>query len=195
LSEAAGKVAGYPMLIDDNSEHSSDTVWATARRVNLTYPLGLIVIDYLQLLTDRGEDDDNSRLTRITRRLKAMARDLNVPVLCLSQLSRANEKGFGKPRPPRLSDLRGSGSIEQDADVVIFLHCEEEDKSLPVRPTQLIVAKQRNGPVGDHPVMFDRPKQRFGETDPVHEAPPVQPPRQNRLGEYDNDNNEEEDHG
>lgn len=191
LSQAVAQVSELPIVIDDNAQHSTDTVWAMARRVSLKVPIGLIVIDYLQLLTDHGDDDENSRLTRITRRLKAMARDLNVPVLCLSQLSRASEKGYGKPRAPRLSDLRGSGAIEQDADVVMFLHCEEEDSKLAVRPTQLIVAKQRNGPIGDFPLMFDRPKQRFWETDTRHEAPPAPArPAQNRMGEYDNEEGE-----
>lgn len=190
LTQAVAQVSELPLLIDDYAQHSTDTIWATARRVSLTAPIGLIVIDYLQLLTDRSDDDENSRLTRITRRLKAMARDLKVPVLCLSQLSRASEKGFGKPRAPRLSDLRGSGAIEQDADVVMFLHCEEEDAKLAIRPTQLIVAKQRNGPVGDFALMFDRPRQRFAETDVQHaEAPPARP-AQNRLGEYDHEEGE-----
>lgn len=182
IGGAAGRLGGLPLLIDDDPTHTTDSIWATSRRVALRYPVGLIVVDYLQLVNDRSDDtDDNARFTRISRRLKAMARDLNVPVLALSQLNRGNERGFSKPRPPRLSDLRGSGAIEQDADVVFFLWCDEDEQQSesPVKTVQLILAKQRNGPTGDYQLRFDRPRMRFSEIDERHSTPPPEPRRRN----------------
>jgi replicative DNA helicase len=118
--------------------------------------LGLVVIDYLQLIS--GTDNRVPReqqIADISRSIKAMAKELNVPVLVLSQLNRESER---EKRRPRLSDLRESGSIEQDADVVILLakapEKEDEDQVSPSREVQLIIAKQRNGPIGDIALTF-----------------------------------------
>ena len=136
--------------IDDNPLLTVADMNAKCRRLD---NLGLVVIDYLQLMTSAGGkgysgENRQQAVSDISRMLKIMAKDLQVPVLCLSQLSRANEKREDKR--PMLSDLRESGAIEQDADVIMFLHREEyydpntEDKNI----AEVIVAKQRNGPLG-----------------------------------------------
>jgi replicative DNA helicase len=127
---------------------------ATARRLKRKDGLGLIVIDYLQLIEpDNSRDPRQEQVARIARRLKGMARELKVPVVCLAQLNRQAEAS--KENKPRLSHLRESGAIEQDADVVMFVHREEyyqtneEDRARVAGQAEIIVAKQRNGPIGD----------------------------------------------
>ena len=129
-----------------------------ARRLQAEHGLGLIVVDYLQLMEGRGGRYSDSRvneISEISRGLKALARELNVPVIALSQLSRAVESR--SPQIPRLSDLRESGSIEQDADVVIFLY--REDRENPETENKQIVqvhiAKHRNGPIGQADLFFN----------------------------------------
>lgn len=191
ISQAIGRVGGVPLMIDDG-ELTTQSIWSACRRIQLERPLGFIVIDYLQLLSDRAERGQNEvgRVTDMSRRVKQMARDLRVPVLCLSQLNRASEK---ENRPPRLSDLRESGAIEQDADVVVFLHTPEGSLKQDPRPVQLMVSKNRNGGIGDCALTFFRAGQRMALADMRHDDPPPErrQPRQNRLGEYD----EEDEHG
>ncbi|MEY2672010.1 MAG: hypothetical protein RL687_427, partial [Candidatus Parcubacteria bacterium] len=118
--------------------------------------LGLIVVDYLQLMMPSGKQNDSfyQQVTEISRSLKNLAREFEVPVLALSQLSRAVEQRGGKPR---LSDLRDSGSIEQDADVVMFIHREDKgkDESERTNIAEILVEKHRNGPVGRVELFFD----------------------------------------
>jgi replicative DNA helicase len=139
--------------------------------------LGLIVIDYLQLIEpDNPKDPRQEQVAKIARRLKMLAREQQVPVLCLAQLNRQAEEG--KEHTPRLSHLRESGAIEQDADVVMFVHREEyfhrgEAAEAYAGQAQIIIAKQRNGPVGEIDLVFEREYTRF-----VSKAP-------ERLAEFD----------
>jgi replicative DNA helicase len=116
-------------------------------------PLGLVVIDYLQLMGTNRRENRNIEIGELTRGLKKLLHELQIPGLVLSQLKRP-ESQSAADNPPQLSDLRDSGSIEQDADNVIFLHCTGDDKKLAERPMQLIVAKQRNGPIGEIDMVF-----------------------------------------
>lgn len=152
---AANALSEAPLYIDDTSSRTVTEIGAVARRLKRLEGLGLIIIDYLGLIEpDNSLDPRQEQVAKIARRLKGLARELNVPVLCLSQLNRMTE--MTKDNRPRLSHLRESGAIEQDADVVMFVHREEyyhtkeeaEEKNLKGL-AEVIVAKQRNGPVGD----------------------------------------------
>jgi replicative DNA helicase len=136
---------------------------AVARRLKREQELGLIVVDYLQLMVPTGARASDSlvqQVTEISRSLKILARELDVPVLALSQLSRAVETRRGKPR---LSDLRDSGSIEQDADVVMFIHRDDKMNEDSERPNiaEILVEKHRNGPVGAVELYFDEKQTTF----------------------------------
>jgi replicative DNA helicase len=151
LVDKAGEISAAPLYIDDASSRTVAEIAATARRIKRKQnDLGLIVIDYLQLIQpERASDPRQEQVAGIARRLKFLARELKVPVLCLSQLNRQAEDA--RDHVPRLSHLRESGAIEQDADVVMFVHREEyylrgDDRSAVEGEAQLIVAKQRNGP-------------------------------------------------
>lgn len=145
-----------PILIDDSSGITLSEIRAKARRVKTKYPdLGMIIIDYLQLIDDKTTTDRFQAISSISRGLKALAREINVPVIALSQLSRKVEERNSKV--PMLSDLRESGAIEQDADVVMFVHREEYyDKENPElkNKAQIVIAKQRNGPVGNVDLLY-----------------------------------------
>jgi replicative DNA helicase len=124
--------------------------------------LRFVVVDYLQLLqVSNQKASEYERISEISRTLKIIARELRIPILALSQMSRDSEKGAGA-REPRLSDLRGSGSIEQDADAVIFIHRVDEGSS-DNRQVKIIVAKNRFGPTGDMSMTFQPSKMRFAE--------------------------------
>lgn len=149
LVEAAGPLSQAPIYIDDTPGISVMEMRSKARRLKMEKGLGLIVIDYLQLMTGRGRAENRQQeISEISRSLKALARELSVPVIALSQLSRAPEARTD--HRPMLSDLRDSGAIEQDADVVMFLYRDEyynpdtEKKNI----AEVIIAKQRNGPTG-----------------------------------------------
>ena len=155
LAKASGELSAAPLYIDDSPSRTVTEIGAVARRIKRQEDLGLIVIDYLGLIEpDNPADPRQEQVSKIARRLKGLARELQVPVLCLSQLNRAAEAT--KDNRPRLSHLRESGAIEQDADVVMFVHREEyyhkreeaEELGL-VGQAEIIIAKQRNGPVGD----------------------------------------------
>lgn len=160
LNEAADRLRKLPIYIDDRSSMSTLNIRSTARRMKREHDIKLIIVDYLQLITpheSRRSDSIVQHITEVSRTLKQIARELSVPVLALSQLSRDIEKRAGKPR---LSDLRDSGSIEQDADVVMFLHRNTEqmyegDENAPV-PTDLLIEKHRNGPTGRVALQFDK---------------------------------------
>ncbi len=158
LVEASAKLSEAPLFIDDSPTRSMSEIAAEARRLKRKHSLGLIVIDYLQLIQpENPRDPRQEQVAKIARRLKGLARELTVPVLCLAQLNRQVEAGAGKEsHRPRLSHLRESGAIEQDADVVMFIHREEyyhtkEDAQRDgiAGEADLIIAKQRNGPTGD----------------------------------------------
>ncbi len=155
IRDSLDKLAKAPIFIDDQAGNSIVRMKAIARRLKSEQGLGLIVVDYLQLMTtSKNYDSMVNQVTEISRSLKGLARELNVPVLALSQLSRAIESRGGKPR---LSDLRDSGSIEQDADVVMFIHREDKYKEASERTNiaEILVEKHRNGPVGSVELYFD----------------------------------------
>lgn len=170
LTGAAGKLAGAPLFIDDSSALSILQLRAKARRMAQQYGIKLFVIDYLQLLhsTSRRAENRQQEIADISSGIKSLAKELNVPVIVLSQLNREIEREKG--RPPRLSDLRESGAIEQDADVVGLLYKpkaggDDEDGGSAAEedavPVNLLIAKQRNGPTGDVNLTFLKSYTRF----------------------------------
>lgn len=162
LLQAADELSKAPLWIDDSGSLNLLEVRAKSRRLHTKHTLGMIVVDYLQLLS--GVDSSVSReqqIAELSRGLKGMAKELNLPVLVLSQLNRESEK---EKRAPRLSDLRESGSIEQDADVVLMLARPKDagdEFSVAADHADLIIAKQRNGAVGTVPLTFIREITRF----------------------------------
>src|SRR5690606_18773343 len=151
---------------DDSPSRTVSEIAAAARRIlRRSGSLNLIVIDYLQLIEpDNSRDPRQEQVAKIARRLKGLARELQTPVLCLSQLNRQAEDS--KDHRPRLSHLRESGAIEQDADVVMFVHREEyyhrgEEKAQYAGQAEIIIAKQRNGPIGEVPLTWEGDFTRF----------------------------------
>ena len=154
LQKAAGELHGAPLFIDDSPTRNMTEIAATARRLKRQDGLSLIVIDYLQLIEpDNSRDARQEQVSKISRRLKGLARELGVPVLCLAQVNRQVESS--RDSKPQLSHLRESGAIEQDADVVAFIHREEyyqtneADREQFRGQAELLIRKQRNGPTGD----------------------------------------------
>ena len=157
LQAAASSLVEAPLFIDDTAGIHLMDIHAKLRRTKAEHGLGLVIIDYLQLMSGRGRfENRNQEISTISRGMKLLAKDLNVPMIVLSQLNRAPETRQGDHRP-QLSDLRESGSIEQDADLVAFIFREEvyrpQDESLRGQ-AELILAKQRNGPVGKVELVF-----------------------------------------
>jgi replicative DNA helicase len=166
LSHALGKLSDSVMFIDDTPGVSALEIRARSRRIKAEHDLGLIVIDYLQLMQSRGRSENRQQeVSEISRALKSLARELNVPVMALSQLSRAVEQRTDKK--PFLADLRESGSLEQDADIVAFLYRDDYYNPDTDRKgiTELIIAKQRNGPVGTVELFFQKEFSKFGGLD------------------------------
>ena len=154
LIQTAADVSRAPLYIDDSPSRNMTEIAATARRLKRQEGLALIVIDYLQLIEpDNPRDPRQEQVARISRRLKGLARELSLPVLCLAQLNRQVEAT--RDNRPQLSHLRESGAIEQDADVVAFIHREEfyqsneEDRERVKGQADLLIRKQRNGPIGE----------------------------------------------
>jgi replicative DNA helicase len=161
LREGIDRLSKAPIFIDDAASSTIAHIKSISRRLKNEHNIGLIVIDYLQLMsTSKSYDSMVNQVTEISRSLKALAREINVPVIALSQLSRAVEARGGEPR---LSDLRDSGSIEQDADVVMFIHREDRFNKESDRKdiAKIIVAKHRNGPVGDVELYMDEKTSSF----------------------------------
>jgi replicative DNA helicase len=171
LSEAMGEMAEAPIYLDDTPGLSVLEMRTKARRAAHTAPLGLIIVDYLQLMQGSGRDNGNrvQEVSEISRGLKLIARELNVPVIALSQLSRSVESRT--PQVPQLSDLRESGSIEQDADIVMFIYREAYYNPETEREniTDLILAKHRNGPTGKVELYFHPERLRFMSLDKHHD--------------------------
>jgi replicative DNA helicase len=181
LAVAAAKLGQAPLFIDDPPSRSVAEIGACARRLR-DANLGLVIVDYLQLIQpDSSKDPRQEQVAKISRRLKGLARELAIPVLCLAQLNRQMEAGKEGHRP-RISHLRESGAIEQDADVVMFIHreeyyCNNREEAMEkgvAGQADLMVGKQRNGPTGDIKlVWFDKftrfenfsqkPYEEFGE--------------------------------
>lgn len=172
LSDAMGEMAEAPIFIDDTPGLSVLEMRTKARRAAHDRPLGLIIVDYLQLMQGSGRSDGNrvQEVSEISRGLKLIARELNVPVIALSQLSRSVENR--SPQIPQLADLRESGSIEQDADIVMFIYREAYYNPETEREniTDLIIAKHRNGPVGKVELYFHPERLRFMSLDRKHDG-------------------------
>jgi replicative DNA helicase len=174
LMDAVGRLSAAPIYIDDTPQMRVAEMRGKARRLHFEQPIDLIVVDYIQLIKpDSKRENRVQELSEITRSLKALARDINVPVLALSQLRREPDPHI-EPRRPQLSDLRDSGSIEQDSDIVIFIHRsvktdgsddffeaytreKKEEKGI----TDIIIAKNRNGPLGEGQLQFHSETTRF----------------------------------
>ena len=166
LVRTADKVSAAPLYIDDTAGITVNELRSKARRLKAEHGLDLIIIDYLQLMQGRskgGSDNRQQEISDISRSLKAVARELNVPVIALSQLSRSVESR--QIKRPMLSDLRESGSLEQDADIVMFLYREDyyDPETANKNITEVIVAKHRNGPVDTVKMFFKKEFTRFND--------------------------------
>ncbi len=168
MTDALGQISAAPLWIDDAGSNSVLEIGAKARRLKKEKNLALVVVDYLQLITNRGRfSNRQEEVSSISRGLKGLAKELQIPVLVLSQLTRAPER---EERGPQLSDLRESGAIEQDADVVMFIYRpnffkldaapEERDQA------EILIAKQRNGPTDKVRFVFRSRLTRFEEAAP-----------------------------
>lgn len=188
IGDALGRLSEAPIFIDDSPAASIMTIRTKARRLQSEHGLSMIVIDYLQLMEARTKTDNRvQEVAEISRGLKQIAREMNVPVLALAQLSRAVE--LQKPAIPRLAHLRDSGSIEQDADVVMFLYRKAADRNY--QPEELTpdekqsaevhIAKHRNGPTGMVKLFWDAARASFKNMD-THHAPSASPPTPNPFG-------------
>lgn len=167
ISEAMGQLADAPLFIDDTPGLSILEMRSKARRLQLEQKIGLFIIDYLQLVNPgRAYESRVQEVSIVSQALKNLARELKVPVLAASQLSRAVEHR-GEKRP-QLADLRESGAIEQDADVVMFLYRPDTELSGPTIPTKLLVAKHRNGPTGEIDLLFRGDRIRFYSIERSH---------------------------
>jgi replicative DNA helicase len=175
LYQTSERIAVSPIYIDDSPAINILQIRTKARRMAQKEKLGIIVVDYLQLISGTYKMDRHLQIAEITRSLKQIARELSVPVVALSQLSRAVESRTDQR--PYLSDLRESGAIEQDADVVLFIFREErvnpdtEKKGI----AEVIVAKQRNGPVGNIELLFWEQHTKFGNLDKLHDGQGIPP--------------------
>ncbi|MDE0848761.1 MAG: replicative DNA helicase [Nitrospinaceae bacterium] len=173
LHKAGAELAEAQLFIDDSPALSVLDIRARSRRLAAEQPLGLIIIDYMQLMQGRGKIESRQlEVSEISRGLKAMAKELNIPILALSQLSRAVESRTDKR--PLLSDLRESGSIEQDADVVMFIYRDVVYNPETDDPgkTEILIRKQRNGPIGEIFLQFENQFTRFYNSSPRMDGPP-----------------------
>jgi replicative DNA helicase len=177
LTLAAGNLSDAPIFIDDAAALSVLELRAKARRLNAEHGIGMIMIDYLQLMRGRAKVENRQQeISEISRSLKALAKELNIPVIAVSQLSRRTEERQGMR--PQLSDLRESGAIEQDADVIIFIYRDEVYNRSEDNPNrgkaEIIIGKQRNGPTGKIELAFLEKFTTFkelykGESEPIYE--------------------------
>ncbi|MBD1371998.1 replicative DNA helicase [Hazenella sp. IB182357] len=170
LTMAISSLSESPIFIDDTPGITVYDIRAKLRRLHLEHGLGLVVIDYLQLISGRGIDSRQQEISEISRSLKLLAREFDVPIIALSQLSRAVEQRQDKR--PMLSDLRESGSIEQDADLVAFLYRDDyyNEESEKKNIAELIIGKQRSGPVGKIEMLFLKNYNKFVSLDMKNQA-------------------------
>ena len=174
LSIAVGPLSEAPIFIDDTPSMTVLEMRAKARRLKSKEKIGLVIIDYLQLMQGpKNAESRQQEVSFISRSLKAMARELNLPVIALSQLSRQVELR-GKDAKPQLSDLRESGALEQDADVVIFIHRPRNDEGYLGNEAEIILGKQRNGPTGKIDLTFVKDYARYELMDYYHGFPGVE---------------------
>lgn len=165
IRDSLDSLSKAPIFVDDMAGNSIIRMRSVCRRIRAEHGIGLIIVDYLQLMsTSKNYDSMVNQVTEISRSLKSLAKEFDVPVLALSQLSRAVEARGGRPR---LSDLRDSGSIEQDADIVMFLHREDKgkDESERTNIVEVLIEKHRNGPVGKVELYFDEKTTTFMSID------------------------------
>jgi len=165
IRDSLDRLSKAPIFIDDMAGNSIVRMRSICRRIKAEHGIGLIIVDYLQLMsTSKNYDSMVNQVTEISRSLKGLAKEFDVPVIALSQLSRAVESRGGRPR---LSDLRDSGSIEQDADVVMFIHREDKGKDESERTglAEILIEKHRNGPVGKVDLYFDEKTTTFVNID------------------------------
>jgi replicative DNA helicase len=174
LAEASARLAKARIFVDDTPGIEVMELRAKARRLKMEAGLDLVMVDYLQLMSVRGKvESRNQEISQISRGLKAIAKELNLPLISLSQLSRRPEQRTGDHRP-QLADLRESGSIEQDADLVAFIYRDEvynkdtEEKGI----AEIIIAKQRNGPIGDFKLVFRNDITKFFNYEPTPDFVP-----------------------
>ncbi|MFH0897075.1 MAG: replicative DNA helicase [Candidatus Bathyarchaeota archaeon] len=175
ILEVSGILSDAPIYIDDSPQLRVVEIRSKARRLHFEHPIGLIIVDYIQLIRGEGRIENRvQEISEITRSLKALAKELNVPVLAVSQLSRAVELRIS--HKPQLSDLRDSGSIEQDADVVLFIHRDEKyykeeewakhsTEPYPRGIADVIIAKNRNGPIDEVKLEFEAKFTKFKNPD------------------------------
>jgi len=163
LIEAFGQINDTEMYFDDSAMLEISELNAKCRRLKAEYDIDVIFVDYLQLVRAKGAESREREIAEISMRLKAIAKELNIPVIALAQLNRSIEARPGKNRSPMLSDLRESGSIEQDADVIMFVQRREvygqleyDDKTSTQNTAELIIGKQRNGPIGTVRTAFNK---------------------------------------
>jgi replicative DNA helicase len=165
IRDSLDRLSKAPIFVDDMAGNSIIRMRSVCRRIRAEHGIGLIIVDYLQLMsTSKNYDNMVNQVTEISRSLKALAKEFDVPVIALSQLSRAVESRGGRPR---LSDLRDSGSIEQDADIVMFIHREDKgkDESEKTNIAEILIEKHRNGPVGKVDLYFDEKSTTFMSID------------------------------
>ncbi len=183
IGHAMGVLSEAPIYIDDSASANIMEIRTKARRLQMERGLGMIVVDYLQLMESRSKTSENrvQEVAEITRGLKTIARELNIPVIALSQLSRSVE--LMKPAIPRLAHLRESGSIEQDADVVLFIYRKAADRNYRAEDlspeeqnlAEIHIAKHRNGPTGMVKLFFDAARASFKNLSKSHGLPPPPP--------------------
>ena len=181
IGHAMGVLSEAPIFIDDSATCNIMEIRTKARRLQTEHKLGLVLVDYLQLMEGRSSSENRvQEVSEITRGLKALARELNVPVLALSQLSRAAE--MNRPAIPKLAHLRESGSIEQDADVVLFIYRKSSDKGYDPKDltedekhlAEVHIAKHRNGPTGLISLYFDADHVTFKSLERTGATPPAE---------------------
>ena len=183
LGNAAGPLHEAPIFIDDTGTMTALEMRAKARRLKSQHDMGLIIIDYMQMMSGGGRSENRQQeMSQISRSMKGLAKELGIPVIACSQLSRMVEQR-GSDKRPQLSDLRESGAIEQDADVVMFVYREEyyvrhDDPRYPEVEGQadIIIAKQRNGPTGTCKLSFVKDYVRFENAATSYRLPDEVPP-------------------
>ncbi|MEG1783130.1 MAG: DnaB-like helicase C-terminal domain-containing protein, partial [Oscillospiraceae bacterium] len=175
ITDALGRIGDFPIFLDDTPNITVSEMKAKIRRLNQnpeTPNVGAVIIDYIQLMsTGKRTENRVQEISEITRNLKIMAKELEVPIMALSQLSRSAEKGAGRDGRPQLSDLRDSGSIEQDADVVLFLYRDayyNKDENADQTLAECIIAKNRHGESGSIPLAWDGAHTKFYDVDFSH---------------------------
>jgi replicative DNA helicase len=180
IGHALGALSEAPIWIDDSPTSSIMEIRTKARRLQMEHGLGMIIVDYLQLMESKTRIENRVlEISEITRSLKGLARELDIPVIALSQLARAVE--MNKPAIPRLAHLRESGSIEQDADVVMFIYRKAADKNYRIEDipmeerniAEIHIAKHRNGPTGVVKLYFDDARVSFKNLDRSQQSVPV----------------------